>query len=302
MPIILSEPIKKFYHANYISLTFVSTLLVLILTLVLTYLIVYITGDFMISVITDFKEPIFDYQNQYILSVTDDDNLVKSYSSIIKFNENYANQLSVPLTVVNKVDNNEDDTIEALNLNIKFNSKPKKIRNIKLLFFFKYGFMYKGYLFSIDSFGIIDVDAPYGISFLKAYGDIEFKQKSPITFSSLNNIDSIGELITNSTSPLQIDELKWIQSVKNFTTSYNYQYYIEPFSHNKATELDISIEMSSFQEILFEAPYLYIIKNMWIQYFSVLVPVGIASFLFLYLLYKMGVFLTIQYQLKIKAI
>jgi hypothetical protein len=100
MPILLSEPKKIYYHSNIISSTSVACLLMLVLTLVLTYLVTYLSKGMFIENIVNNIQPNVEFNDQFILNILENDEF-KTYSSIIKFNDFYANLLEVPLVKVN---------------------------------------------------------------------------------------------------------------------------------------------------------------------------------------------------------
>lgn len=99
MPILLSEPKKIYYHSNIMSYTTLACLLMLVLTFVLTYLVTFLSKGMFIENVVNYVQPSVEYNDQFILNILENDEF-KTYSSIIKFNDFYANLLEVPLVKV----------------------------------------------------------------------------------------------------------------------------------------------------------------------------------------------------------
>lgn len=103
MPIMITEPKKLYYYANYFSFSFLACLLMFILVIILTYLAVAYSGEVFIKNVQVVTQPNVVYYDYFILSLLFEDLTVKSYSSIIKFNDYYSDLLEVPLVKVNYI-------------------------------------------------------------------------------------------------------------------------------------------------------------------------------------------------------
>lgn len=148
--------------------------------------------------------------------------------------------------------------------------------------------MYKGYKFSIESIGIVDVETPLGASKIQSEGFISFHQKSPI-FQGTLGLNLQNNLIGNYTYPQYIDDLLVKHMSSNFTTTYDHKTKVIPYSSSRDTEIDLIVKIPEEQQIILQAPYLYQLKQAWIQYFSVLVPVVIVIYIIMYYLYTLNI-------------
>lgn len=150
---------------------------------------------------------------------------------------------------------------------------------------------------SHDAFNYIDIDTPFGVSKINMDGYIEYDQKSPVYYNTLG-VNIQNSLIANTTYPRYINEIKSIYLEQNYTTFYNYDiedtYNIMPFVSSEFIDIDLVVRVPYIQNILFESPYLYILKLAWIQYLSLLVPIGILFYIILYYLYTMNILHTIR--------
>ena len=99
MPVLLYEPKKIYYHSSFLSCSSVACLLTLILILVLSYLMIYYSGEVFIENILEIKQPNVKFNEQYLLNIFEE-NTLRSYSSILKFNDYEQNLLPVPLVKV----------------------------------------------------------------------------------------------------------------------------------------------------------------------------------------------------------
>ena len=190
-----------------------------------------------------------------------------------------------------KLDNNSDGKVDKITINAKLPCKANLIKNLKLTYFIDYEISFnKNYPFSFSSINYIDVDTPYGVSYLSTFGSINFYQKSPVSSSTFTTFEySNTNLITNSTSPIDTNNLKQQYALTNFTTKYEYTPTIKPNLSSRELEINMEINVKSNEKILFKAPYLYSFKNAWIQFFSVFIPVSCFFYMIMFFAFKMGV-------------
>jgi hypothetical protein len=80
-----------------------------------------------------------------------------------------------------------------------------------------------------------------------------------------------------------------LNSDKNFTTKYDHTYTEVPYSSSKEIDIDITLKIPPEQEIILQAPYLYQLKMAWVQYFSILVPIFVIVYIFVFYLYKLNI-------------
>lgn len=144
----------------------------------------------------------------------------------------------------------------------------------------------------MQSMCIIDIDTPYGASYINTNGELEMRQKSPISSGMVAKEIYISDIFANLTSPYDYMEIYKDFNSKNVTTHYNYEKLIMPFMNSEETELDIEITIPSYQKVYYFAPILYILKFAWIQYLAILIPCVIACYFVLLFIFRYQIFET----------
>ena len=139
---------------------------------------------------------------------------------------------------------------------------------------------------------MIDIDTPYGASYIYSNGPLELKQKSPISSGTIAKTLYYTDIFKNSTSPFDFLGIYKDFNSRNLTTVYNYDKLVMPYRSNKETELDLEIIIPSYQEVVFLAPLLTTLKFAWIQYLSILIPTAIIIYLILLFIFKYQIFET----------
>ncbi len=136
----------------------------------------------------------------------------------------------------------------------------------------------------------IDIDTPNGASYVYMNGMLELKQKSPISSGTIAKTFYYTDIFKNSTSPFDYIGLYKEFNQRNLTTTYNFDKLVMPYRSNRETELDIEINIPSYQEVIYLAPILTTLKFAWIQYFSVLVPTAIIIYIILLFIFRYQIF------------
>ena len=139
---------------------------------------------------------------------------------------------------------------------------------------------------------MIDIDTPYGASYIYSNGPLELKQKSPISSGTIAKTLYYTDIFKNSTSPFDFLGIYKDFNSRNLTNVYNYDKLVMPYRSNKETELDLEIIIPSYQEVVFLAPLLTTLKFAWIQYLSILIPTAIIIYLILLFIFKYQIFET----------
>jgi hypothetical protein len=197
------------------------------------------------------------------------------------------------------LDYNKDNVIDKINLKLTFKSNPAKIRNIKLMLFFDYAltvnYFYKlkgNVKLSMRSICYIDIDTPYGASYINTNGELELRQKSPISSGTISKAIYYDDIFSDLTSPYDYMGIYNDFQSKNITTHYNYEKLIMPFLYNKETELDLEINIPTYQKVLYFQTVLKCMKSAWIQYISILIPCAIICYLILLFIFRYQIFET----------
>jgi len=136
----------------------------------------------------------------------------------------------------------------------------------------------------------IDIDTPYGASYIYTNGMLELKQKSPISSGTIAKTLYYTDIFQNSTSPFDFMGLYKDFNQRNLTTVYQLDKLVMPYRSNRETELDIEIVIPSYQQVIYLAPILTTMKYAWIQYFSILVPTAIIVYIILMFIFRYQIF------------
>jgi hypothetical protein len=200
---------------------------------------------------------------------------------------------SAPLIKYSYFDDNNDGLIDRFNFKITFlaESHVAQIKNIKLVFFFRYEFK-ENVVGKMNTVAMADIDTPLGASYIKVDGNLNLQQKNAIdrtTFYNENIYRFIYRSNTNQDTQTSTDnnyQLYDFNTIaqeyysRDFSTLYDYDTYIVPMKNPRIVRLEVNINIPSFQKILYSTPLFTKIKFFWAQYVSVLIPIaGIFYFI-----------------------
>jgi len=134
----------------------------------------------------------------------------------------------------------------------------------------------------MNTVAMVDIDTPFGASYIKVDGDLKLKQKSPIDVISFYN-EYEYENIFNTEGDIKdynFNDIADQYYSRDFSTIYDYDTYIVPMQNPKIVKLEVNINVPVFQKILYRNSVFGKIKFFWCQYVAVLIPVaGIFYFI-----------------------
>ena len=139
---------------------------------------------------------------------------------------------------------------------------------------------------------LIDIDTPNGASYINTNGYLELRQKSPISSGTIARTLYYSDIFKNSTAPFDYIGTYKEFNQRNLTTVYNYDKFVMPYKSSRETELDINIDIPSYQEVIFISPLLTTLKFAWIQYLSILIPCIIVCYFILLFIFRYQIFET----------
>lgn len=208
------------------------------------------------------------------------------YSTILNVNSNNDGQLfeKSPLIKYEYFDDNNDGLIDKFKFKITFfqdeqNKDVKQLRNIKLAFFFKYEFL-SNVRGRMKTVALADIETPLGASFIQVDGDLNLQQKDAIDRTTFYNEYVYRNIYDNENELKEFHEIANEYYNRDFSTLYDYDTYIMPMKNPRIVRLEVTINVPSFQKILYRTPLFTKIKFFWAQYVSVLIPVaGIFYFI-----------------------
>ena len=205
------------------------------------------------------------------------------FSSILSLNDNNQDKLfseNAPLIKYEYFDDNNNGLIDRFKFKITFKTDVRYLKNIKLVFLFKYEFKINifGRMYTV---AMADIDTPLGASYIQLDGDLNLKQKAPIDRTTFYNDKYYENIFENNRERyFSFNEIANEYYKRNFSTIYDYDTYIMPMKNPKIVRIEVNINVPSFQKVLYLTPLFTKIKFFWIQYAAVLIPVaGIFYFI-----------------------
>jgi hypothetical protein len=204
------------------------------------------------------------------------------FSSILSLNDNNQDNLfeNAPLIKYEYFDDNNNGLIDRFKFKITFKADVPNLKNIKLVFLFKYEFKINifGRMYTV---AMADIDTPLGASYIQLDGDLNLKQKAPIDRTTFYNDKYYENIFENNRERyFSFNEIANEYYKRNFSTIYDYDTYIMPMKNPRIVRIEANINVPSFQKILYLTPLFTKIKFFWIQYAAVLIPVaGIFYFI-----------------------
>ena len=211
-----------------------------------------------------------------------ENNEERFFSSILSLNDNNQDNLfeNAPLIKYEYFDDNNNGLIDRFKFKITFKTDVPNLRNIKLVFLFKYEFKINifGRMYTV---AMADIDTPLGASYIQLDGDLNLKQKAPIDRTTFYNDKYYENIFENNRERyFSFNEIANEYYKRNFSTIYDYDTYIMPMKNPRIVRIEANINVPSFQKILYLTPLFTKIKFFWIQYAAVLIPVaGIFYFI-----------------------
>ena len=302
MPLVFITPYKKTYSSSVCSLSTLIGFILLILTIFIPLLASFSSEDFWLRLKEYMEQPIVEFSNDYLLSVTSNIGTknIKSYfySSNSKLNEKFENiskhELNAGFYLEDKAQitsSSFDDDNDGIDdrIIIKYETSEKEIfdsdkKDIKFIFFLKYRLMKQVKLLMTP---MIYVDIPIigkGGKQIDLNGDIELIQKSPIVSTTITSqiYNEENPLFVNERLNSAFDMLHLYNKYKNlnYTLKYNY----EKIEQNLDERLIVNIEIHipKLQRVLYIQSVYDAIKYAWMQYFYIFIPI----YIILYSIYK----------------
>ena len=215
---------------------------------------------------------------------------IKFFTSILKFNQEIEkDNRFIPLIKTRVYDENNDNLIDKFDFRIAFNKEPsEEIKNIKILFLFNYSLSenVKGNMITPAS---INIDTPHGAGYIRINGDLNLYQKAPLNSDSFNQ-RNYGNIFNNYEDFKEYEEILEEFSNRNVTTVFQYDKFISPYRSVSNVQIDVTVNVPSFQKILYSTPQLTKFKFLWIQLVAVFIPCYIIFDLVLVFLFRNKIF------------
>ena len=312
MPLLYVDSYKKTYYSNVFSLSSCITFILILFVLLISLFAGYASEDFWKTITTYYEQPIVTDTKNFLIYTTVNNSKIYTYfySSSNTLNKNfptgkYTYLLDSPSVSLGFYDDNNDGRNDRIKGEITFSTgnqhggDASTLRNIKILLFFNYALKDKARLI-MNTMIPIDIDCPNGTMEISTKGDLLFYQKSPIASTSVPNkkyyADDTEEngyvFDTDLFSPYDYLEIYNKYSDRNFTTKYEHTEFVLPAQGgaSKLVTVKIDIQIPKLQKILFYQSVYLSLKEAWIQYIYIFIPIFICVFYLLLFILENQVF------------
>lgn len=215
----------------------------------------------------------------------------KIFSTYLPNNQYYDNLLPyIPMIKYEIFDNNFDGLNDMFKFKINIPTDGvRKVSQIKLFVFFTYSLKtnIKGTI--KNALCEINIDAPFGASYVKIDGDLSLKQRKPLnsaTFSVVkydNDIFATPQAINLETEREKINK-------RDVYTMFDYQKIVIPYKNPDIVQIDLTVNVPSFQPIMWEVPVLTKLKFAWVQCLALFIPVYIILRLVQFYIFRNRIF------------
>ena len=306
MPLLYVDSYKKTYYSNVFSLSSCITFILILFVVLISLFAGYATEDFWKTIAVYYEQPIVTDTKNFMLYTTEvgTDNKIYTnfYSSSNILNHYFPKTNDMQLVISPSVsigfyDDNNDGRNDRIKGEVSFTTRntDSELKNIKLLLFFNYALKDKAKLI-MNTMIPIDIECQNGASEISTKGDLLFNQKSPIASTSIPNkkyyVDDKNEFIFDADifSPYDYLEIYNKYSNRNLTTKYDHIEFVIPAQSTKIVKLKIDIQIPKLQKILFYQSVYLCLKEAWIQYIYIFIPIFVCVFYLLLFILENQVF------------
>ena len=274
----------KIYTSDILSLSSIISLIFLCLLIFVPLFMAYSTEDFWQRVKICQEQPYVQLKKKYFISTLeknqDNRNLSKFHTSSELLNSKIDSVRSddderlitgFSISILN-IDENGDSFNDKIQIKMSF--MTENLLNIKMMFFFDY-YLLKKSRFYTESMMYLDIDANNANSII-LNGELKLKQKSPIAQMSIPKILKDKYLFgVDRESPYDMLALYNKYSNRNVTTKFEGDLFLSPKSNNDNSKVEIilNVYIPKIQDVLYYASFGETIKEAWIQYIYIFIPI-----------------------------
>lgn len=218
--------------------------------------------------------PEVSFTKDFVLEVVEDSSGTvtdKLFTSVTDFHLYNVNTLAPPYFSYYAEDENDDGHTEKIVFDITVQGvTSKNVRDLYLALSFNYkldGVTEE----QMISLAVFKVHSPSGLGSVNAYGTLSLKQREPIDDDYQEkteyNINPLLKVINGSLTEMYTDYLE-----RTEITEFNGRTVINPYGASNKFDIHIELLIPKQQEIQYNPAVLESLKNAWIQYIFVLVP------------------------------
>ncbi len=278
----------KIFTSDILSLSSIVSLIFLCLLIFIPLFIAYATEDFWQRIKICQEQPYVKLDKKYFISTLEEDktnqihskfytssNLINSYLSTLEDDDYLLSGVSIGIS---NIDENGDSFNDKIEIKISF-IPTTTLKNIKMMFFFDY-YLIKKARFYTESMMYLDIDTPNGENRLILNGELKLKQKSPIAQMSLPRVIKDDYLFgIDRESPYDMLALYNKYSSKNITTKFEGDIFLSRYNvenngnGNNKVDITLNVYIPKSQDVLYYASFAETIKEAWIQYIYLFIPI-----------------------------
>ena len=278
----------KIFTSDILSLSSIVSLIFLCLLIFIPLFIAYATEDFWQRIKICQEQPYVKLDKKYFISTLEEDktnqdhskfytssNLINSYLSTLEDDDYLLSGVSIGIS---NIDENGDSFNDKIEIKISF-IPTTTLKNIKMMFFFDY-YLIKKARFYTESMMYLDIDTPNGENRIILNGELKLKQKSPIAQMSLPRVIKDDYLFgIDRESPYDMLALYNKYSSKNITTKFEGDIFLSRYNvenngnGNNKVDITLNVYIPKSQDVLYYASFAETIKEAWIQYIYLFIPI-----------------------------
>ena len=276
----------KIFTSDILSLSSIVSLVFLCLLIFIPLFIAYATEDFWQRVKICQEQPYVKLEKKYFISTLEEkyysrfytsSNLINSYLSLLEDDDDDYLLSGVSIGISN-IDENGDSFNDKIEIKISF-IPTTTLKNIKMMFFFDY-YLIKKARFYTESMMYLDIDTPNDENRIILNGELKLKQKSPIAQMSLPRVIKDDYLFgIDRESPYDMLALYNKYSSKNITTKFEGDIFLSRYNvenngnGNNKVDITLNVYIPKSQDVLYYASFAETIKEAWIQYIYLFIPI-----------------------------
>ena len=274
----------KIYTSDILSLSSIISLIFLCLLIFVPLFMAYSTEDFWQRVKICQEQPYVQLKKKYFISTLEKNEnniylskfhtsseLLNSKIDSVGSEDNERLITGFSISILN-IDENGDSFNDKIQIKMSF--MTENLLNIKMMFFFDY-YLLKKSRFYTESMMYLDIDANNANSII-LNGELKLKQKSPIAQMSIPKILKDKYLFgVDRESPYDMLALYNKYSNRNVTTKFEGDLFLSPKSNNDNNKVEIilNVYIPKIQDVLYYASFGETIKEAWIQYIYIFIPI-----------------------------
>ena len=278
----------KIFTSDILSLSSIVSLIFLCLLIFIPLFIAYATEDFWQRIKICQEQPYVKLDKKYFISTLEEDktnqdhskfytssNLINSHLSTLEDDDYLLSGVSIGIS---NIDENGDSFNDKIEIKISFIPNTT-LKNIKMMFFFDY-YLIKKARFYTESMMYLDIDTPNGENRIILNGELKLKQKSPIAQMSLPRVIKDDYLFgIDRESPYDMLALYNKYSSKNITTKFEGDIFLSRYNvenngnGNNKVDITLNVYIPKSQDVLYYASFAETIKEAWIQYIYLFIPI-----------------------------